>query len=171
MWGPPDKLSRTGCAEGSTRRSRGYDRMNGLARHRLMQYRGLRLRSSRHLTSRIGDGLWEIIASLSFSLARLLRADELSPVWLPDEGHEAMRDLVRCGCGSAQGEAADPILPIALWTSLPGLTLEENARGLAWSPAVRAPGVKYHLKFPPPYHLKFPLPNHRRAGVEMPLKN
>jgi transposase len=25
------------------------------------------------------------------SLARLLRADELSPVWVPDEGHEAMR--------------------------------------------------------------------------------
>lgn len=29
------------------------------------------------------------------SLTRLLRADELSPVWVPDEGHEAMSDLVR----------------------------------------------------------------------------
>ncbi len=29
------------------------------------------------------------------SLARLLRAGELSPVWVPDEAHEAMRDLVR----------------------------------------------------------------------------
>lgn len=28
-------------------------------------------------------------------LARLLRAGELTPVWVPDAGHEAMRDLVR----------------------------------------------------------------------------
>src|SRR5215212_44404 len=28
-------------------------------------------------------------------LARLLRAGELAAVWVPDEGHEAMRDLVR----------------------------------------------------------------------------
>lgn len=41
------------------------------------------------------------------SLARLLRAGELTAVWVPDEGHEAMRDLVRARvaalrpCGSA----------------------------------------------------------------------
>lgn len=29
------------------------------------------------------------------TLARLLRAGELTAVWVPDEGHEAMRDLVR----------------------------------------------------------------------------
>ena len=29
------------------------------------------------------------------ALARLLRADELTAVWVPDEAHEAMRDLVR----------------------------------------------------------------------------
>jgi transposase len=29
------------------------------------------------------------------ALARLLRAGELTAVWVPDEGHEAMRDLVR----------------------------------------------------------------------------
>jgi len=29
------------------------------------------------------------------SLARLHRAGELTPVWVPDESHEAMRDLVR----------------------------------------------------------------------------
>src|SRR3979411_239898 len=29
------------------------------------------------------------------SLARLLRADELTAVWVPDRGHEAMRDLTR----------------------------------------------------------------------------
>ena len=29
------------------------------------------------------------------SLAKLLRAGELTAVWVPDEGHEAMRDLMR----------------------------------------------------------------------------
>src|ERR1700716_548106 len=29
------------------------------------------------------------------SLAKLLRADELTAVWVPDRGHEAMRDLTR----------------------------------------------------------------------------
>src|SRR6267154_4535600 len=29
------------------------------------------------------------------SLAKLLRAGELTAVWVPDEGHEAMRDLTR----------------------------------------------------------------------------
>src|SRR5262249_2724409 len=29
------------------------------------------------------------------ALAKLLRAGELTPVWIPDETHEAMRDLVR----------------------------------------------------------------------------
>ena len=31
----------------------------------------------------------------AMALAKLLRADELTAVWVPDEGHEAMRDLVR----------------------------------------------------------------------------
>lgn len=31
----------------------------------------------------------------SLMLAKLLRAEELSPAWVPDEAHEAMRDLVR----------------------------------------------------------------------------
>ncbi|MBP2568553.1 transposase [Agrobacterium tumefaciens] len=31
----------------------------------------------------------------AISLAKLLRADELTGVWVPDAGHEAMRDLVR----------------------------------------------------------------------------
>jgi transposase len=28
-------------------------------------------------------------------LSRLLRADELTPIWVPDETHDAIRDLVR----------------------------------------------------------------------------
>src|SRR6202048_242869 len=31
----------------------------------------------------------------AMSLAKLLRAGELTAVWVPDEGHEAMRDLTR----------------------------------------------------------------------------
>src|ERR1700737_2884421 len=31
----------------------------------------------------------------AISLAKLLRADELTAVWVPDRGHEAMRDLTR----------------------------------------------------------------------------
>jgi transposase len=33
----------------------------------------------------------------AIGLAKLLRAGELTAVWVPDEGHEAMRDLVRLG--------------------------------------------------------------------------
>ncbi len=35
------------------------------------------------------------------SLARLLRANELTPVWVPDETHEAVRDLARTRCAAA----------------------------------------------------------------------
>jgi len=31
----------------------------------------------------------------AITLARLHRAGELTPVWVPDEAHEAVRDLVR----------------------------------------------------------------------------
>jgi transposase len=41
-------------------------------------------------------------------LARLLRADELTAVWVPDERHEAMRDLSRPsgGAEAPQGQAS-----------------------------------------------------------------
>ena len=37
----------------------------------------------------------------ALSLARLLRAGELTSVWAPDERHEAMRDLVRARSAAA----------------------------------------------------------------------
>jgi transposase len=40
----------------------------------------------------------------ALNLAKLLRADELTAVWVPDERHEAMRDLVR-----ARGAAVDDL--------------------------------------------------------------
>ena len=45
----------------------------------------------------------------AISLARLLRAGELTAVWVPDEGHEAMRDLVRARA------AAVETLRVRLW--------------------------------------------------------
>ena len=36
------------------------------------------------------------------ALARLLRAGELTPVWVPDEGHQALRDLVRARAAAVQ---------------------------------------------------------------------
>ncbi len=37
-------------------------------------------------------------------LARLLRAGELTPIWVPDEGHEAIRDLVRARESAAEDQ-------------------------------------------------------------------
>ena len=36
------------------------------------------------------------------ALARLFRAGELTSVWVPDEGHEAMRDLVRARAAAVE---------------------------------------------------------------------
>lgn len=38
----------------------------------------------------------------ALGLARLLRAGELTAVWVPDEGHEAMRDLVRARAAAVE---------------------------------------------------------------------
>ncbi|MGV2130924.1 IS110 family transposase [Agrobacterium vitis] len=38
----------------------------------------------------------------ALALARLLRAGELTSVWVPDEGHEAMRDLVRARASAVE---------------------------------------------------------------------
>ncbi|CTU33053.1 TPA: IS110 family transposase, partial [Escherichia coli] len=39
----------------------------------------------------------------AISLARLLRAGELTPVWIPDLTHEAMRDLIRARAAAKRG--------------------------------------------------------------------
>src|SRR6516165_6411164 len=78
------------------------------------------------------------------SLARLDRAGELTAVWVPDPGHEAMRDLVRArldaacrapDAPAAFGLSAAPGLP------LPATDLDQAAsppRGLCgWPPACK----------------------------------
>jgi transposase len=48
----------------------------------------------------------------ALALARLLRAGELTAVWVPDEGHEAMRDLVRARAAAGLREfSSDLTLP------------------------------------------------------------
>ena len=42
----------------------------------------------------------------AITLARLLRAGELTAVWVPDPTHEAMRDLVRARTAAMDGSAA-----------------------------------------------------------------
>lgn len=42
------------------------------------------------------------------SLARLLRAGELTAVWVPDEGHEVMRDLVRARAAAVEALRGPP---------------------------------------------------------------
>jgi transposase len=38
----------------------------------------------------------------AMALAKLLRAGELTPVWVPDEGQEEIRDLVRARAGAVE---------------------------------------------------------------------
>lgn len=55
----------------------------------------------------------------AIKLAKLHRASELLPVWVPDEPHEAIRDLVRAAWRGAQPAASPP----ATVRSLPPWTL------------------------------------------------
>jgi transposase len=57
-------------------------------------------------------------------LARLHRAGELTPVWVPDREHEAMRDLVRAHHRGAQRPACPPAGP-----SLPAPARDQRSKG------------------------------------------
>lgn len=46
----------------------------------------------------------------AIGLARLLRAGELTAVWVPNEGHEAMRDLVRGRSAAVETQRLHPVL-------------------------------------------------------------
>jgi hypothetical protein len=77
----------------------------------------------------------------AINLAKLHRAGELTPVWVPDPAHEAIRDLVRATGGSALGTAGAPAtlrLPAAPWPSLQPASLDLDAPALARRLVVRA---------------------------------
>src|SRR4051812_40466358 len=76
------------------------------------------------------------------ALARLLRAGELTFVWVPDEVHEAMRDLVRARQTAAndvrQARAHIQMFLLKHWHPLPRQALGLPASRLARGPAVPA---------------------------------
>jgi hypothetical protein len=42
-------------------------------------------------------------------LAKLHRAGELTPIWIPDAAHEVMRDLVRARATAVNGPRISPL--------------------------------------------------------------
>ena len=64
------------------------------------------------------------------SLARLHRAGELTAVWIPDPGHEAMRDLVRARLDAVRA------LRRARQQPLPAAGMDQTAPPLACGSAV-----------------------------------
>lgn len=75
-------------------------------------------------------------------LARLLRSGDLTPVWIPDEPHEALRDLSR-----ARGHASIDVLRHRnqLGKFLLRLDIRAPAEGRAWGKAHRAWLQSLHL--------------------------
>jgi len=69
----------------------------------------------------------------SMTLARLLRAEELTAVWVPDPAHEAMRDLVR-----ARGRAVEALMRCR--QHIGGFLLRQDVRyiGAPWTKKHRA---------------------------------
>ena len=61
----------------------------------------LRLVAPSLIPRRAGEGV-KTNRRDAIGLAKLLRAGELTPVWVPDKGHEAMRDLVRARAAAVE---------------------------------------------------------------------
>jgi transposase len=68
----------------------------------MIQHRGVS--ACRHLALALIN-LVETNRRDAISLARLLRAGELTAVWVPDPGHEAMRNLIRSRAAAVNSRA------------------------------------------------------------------
>ena len=83
----------------------------------------------------------------AINLAKLHRAGELTPVWVPDQAHEAIRDRRSCTSGGgahpAPGATAIVWLPAAPRPALPPTGLDAVAPALAGKPQVRPGGTSY----------------------------
>jgi len=66
-------------------------------------------------------------------LAQTLRAGQLTAVWVPDEAHEAMRDLVRLRTQAMRDlrKARQQLLPAAPWAQFTLRALDQDASPLA----------------------------------------
>src|ERR1700750_1571622 len=76
----------------------------------------------------------------AINLAKLHRAGELTPVGVPDEAHEAMRDLVRARLDAVR-TARQARQPVAPRSSLQPTGLDADARAMAcrWLLVATAP--------------------------------
>jgi hypothetical protein len=86
------------------------------------------------------------------SLVKLLRAGELTAVWVPDRRHEAMRDLTRARetavidlAGKAPAGLGIPAAPGSL-VSGGQEDLDEGAHGMAGAAKVRAAGAAHGIR-------------------------
>src|SRR6202522_3167587 len=83
----------------------------------------------------------------AINLAKLHRAGELTAVWVPDQAHEAIRDLVRArlagGPQSASGPSATLWLPPASWPSLPSTGVDVDAPSVDGRTEIRAGGASH----------------------------
>jgi hypothetical protein len=87
------------------------------------------------------------------SLARLHRAGELTPVWVPNTGHEAVRDLVRARLDAVHALRRAPAafgLPVAAGLPLRAAGLDQTASPLAGGSQVRAGGASPRARGLPP---------------------
>ena len=78
----------------------------------------------------------------AINLAKLHRAGELTPVWVPDQAHEAIRDLVRASAVRSRPPAIVR-LPAAPWPALSPPGVDVAAPALAGQPEVRPSGASY----------------------------
>ena len=82
----------------------------------------------------------------AINLAKLHRAGELTPVWVPDEAHEATAIGAGASGRSADTSSSPPAtfrLPVASWSSLQPAGLDTDAPAMARRPAVRARGASH----------------------------
>ena len=78
------------------------------------------------------------------NLAKLLRAGDLTAVWVPDEAHEAMRDLVRTRDAAVRDlEGQAPAVDLFSFAPQPELSrqdgLDEDPCQMAFRAEIRAP--------------------------------
>jgi transposase len=85
-------------------------------------------------------------------LVKLLRAGELTAVWVPDRRHEAMRDLTRAretaviDLRSKRQQVSAFLLRQGTLVSDDQEDLEQGAHGVAGKPEVRAAGAEHRLR-------------------------
>src|SRR5208337_3270663 len=83
----------------------------------------------------------------AINLAKLHRAGELTAVWIPDQAHEAIRDLVRARLAAVRSSAPGPSAALwlspASWPSLQSAGVDVDASSLDGRTEIRASGASH----------------------------